>query len=132
MQGQDKSQLTSLTSLTTNQKVGSSDLSGRATSKDNFSYAATVPFLPTVAGPNPNNAPLDINVAAPATSAAVALIRNVVLPTYTLSPTSLDLRSQVHITSPPQTVTVTNTGKLPLTISALSTRPSIRKMIDCR
>ena len=64
---------------------------------------------------------LNVNVAGPATSQSVSLTGTIVVPAFTLSPTSLSFGNQLHgTTSAPQTVTVTNTGTVAsLTIDSI-------------
>ena len=80
------------------------------------SCTVSVTFSPNVASPITKSATLNVNVAAPATSQTVSLSGTIIVPTYTLSPTSLAFGTQaVNTTSAPRTVTVTNTG----TVAAL-------------
>jgi uncharacterized repeat protein (TIGR03803 family) len=75
-----------------------------------------VTFVPTRAAPLAKTATVAVNVAAPATSQAVALTGNIVVPTFTMAPSSLGFGNQARNTaSPPQAVTVQNTSPAPLT-----------------
>ena len=84
-----------------------------------LSCTISVTFKPTSAGTLTKTALLNVNVAAPATSQSVSLTGTIVVPTFTLLPTSLSFGNQLHgTTSPPQTATLTNTGSVaPLTIN---------------
>ncbi|HEV2424235.1 MAG TPA: MBG domain-containing protein [Terriglobia bacterium] len=85
------------------------------------SCTINVTFTPTSGNPLTKTATLNVNVAAPATSAAVSLTGTVVVPTYTVSPTSLSFGNQtIHTTSAAQTVTVTNTGTVALIINSIT------------
>ncbi|MBZ5589683.1 MAG: choice-of-anchor D domain-containing protein [Acidobacteriia bacterium] len=75
-----------------------------------------VTFTPTVASPLTKNATLNVNLNPPAVSQTVTLTGTIIVPTYTLSSTSLAFGNQArNTTSAPQVVTVTNTG----TVAAL-------------
>jgi len=86
------------------------------------SCTANVTFTPTVTGPL--SAILTMNVAAPATSPVINLTGTGGAPVLTVTqpqPATLAFGSQlINTTSPAQTVTVTNTGNSPLTVSNLS------------
>jgi hypothetical protein len=73
----------------------------------------TVTFRPNTATPSPKTANLDITVgggASPATT-TVSLTGNVTVPTYTVSPNTMDFGSEfVGTTSAAQTLTITNTS----------------------
>jgi FtsP/CotA-like multicopper oxidase with cupredoxin domain len=74
----------------------------------------------------PNNntnrsALVNVNVAAPATSGTVTLTGTTLLPAVTASPTSLAFGNvSINTTSQPQTVTLQNTGTVPLVISSIT------------
>jgi MBG domain-containing protein/centrosomal CEP192-like protein len=74
----------------------------------------------------PNNtasrsALVNVNVAAPATSGTVALTGTTLVPTVTVSPSSLAFGNvPINTTSPAQTVTIKNTSAVPLVISSIS------------
>ncbi len=74
--------------------------------------------------PNSNtnrSALVNVNVAAPATSGTVTLTGTTILPTVTVSPTSLAFGNvPINTSSAPQTVTVQNTGTVPLLISSIT------------
>jgi hypothetical protein len=71
-----------------------------------------VTFQPTSGTPNPKTANLNFNVGIPATPATttVALTGTVIVPTYSVSQTSLTFNSSLNITSAGQTVVITNTS----------------------
>lgn len=81
-----------------------------------------VTFTPTTyGGLLTKTATLSVNVAAPATSQTVSLTGTILVPTYTLTPTALVFAKQtVRTTSPPQTVTLANTGTTPLGIRGIT------------
>jgi hypothetical protein len=72
----------------------------------------SVTFQPTSGTPNPKTANLNFNVGIPATPATttVALTGTVIVPTYSVSQTSLTFNSSLNITSAGQTVVITNTS----------------------
>jgi FtsP/CotA-like multicopper oxidase with cupredoxin domain len=80
-----------------------------------------VTFRPTSTTPISKSQTLTINVAAPAVSQTVQLTGTVILPTYTVSPTSIAFPNQaINTTSAAQIVTVTNTSTVPLTITNIA------------
>jgi hypothetical protein len=90
---------------TTNCPIGGTGLAA------GLSCTISVTFMPTSASPLTKTAVLNVNVAGPATSQAISLTGTIVVPTFTVSPTSLSFGNQLRGTkSAPQTVTVTNTG----------------------
>jgi hypothetical protein len=86
------------------------------------SCTVSVTFSPNSASPTTKTATLKVNVAAPATSQSVSLTGTIIVPTYTLSPTSLAFGTQtVNTTSAARAVTVTNTGTVAaLTINSIA------------
>ncbi len=88
-------------------------LAGTPTLAPGASCSITVTFSPTLAVPASEKAVLNINVAAPGISKAIALTGKVVSPTYTLSATSLAFGNQASgVTGASQTLTITNTSPL--------------------
>jgi hypothetical protein len=85
------------------------------------SCTINVTFLPTTVT-SPKNATLNVNVAAPATNKSVTLTGTVAAPVWSVSPATLDFGSVAVTASnnPTQTVTVANTGTLPLTITSIT------------
>jgi hypothetical protein len=85
------------------------------------SCTISLTFAPTNGSTLTKTALLNVNGATLATSQSVSLTGTIVVPTFSLSPTSLSFGNQQHGTiSAPQTVTVTNTGTLaPLTIKSI-------------
>jgi FtsP/CotA-like multicopper oxidase with cupredoxin domain len=82
------------------------------------SCTASIAFAPTTTGVKA--ATLNINVAPPATSATVTLGGTGTASAVSLSPTSVIFGNQtINTTSASQTVTVTNTGTAPLTITSI-------------
>jgi FtsP/CotA-like multicopper oxidase with cupredoxin domain len=74
--------------------------------------------------PNTNatrTANLNVNVAAPAVSRSVTLTGTTLRPTVTVTPASIAFGTQpINTTSAPQTVTVQNTGTVPLIINSIT------------
>ncbi len=74
--------------------------------------------------PNSNtnrSALVNVNVAAPATSGTVTLTGTTIRPTVSVSPTSLAFGNvPINTTSNPQTVSIQNTGTVPLVISSIT------------
>ena len=82
------------------------------------SCTATVAFAPTTTGAKA--ATLNINVAPPATSATVTLGGTGTAPAISMSPTTVIFGNQtINTTSASQSITVTNTGTAPLTITSI-------------
>ncbi len=80
-----------------------------------------VTFRPTATTPLTMSQTLNINVAAPATSQSIPLTGTVTIPTYTVSPASVAFPNQaINSTSAAQTVTITNTGTVPLPITNIA------------
>ncbi len=80
------------------------------------SCTVTVTFRPTQAAPVAKVATLNVSLRAPAVSQTVNLTGTIIVPTFTLSASSLNFGNQtVNTTSPAQPITVTNTG----TVAAL-------------
>jgi len=92
------------------------------------SCTINVTFTPTTGTPVTKTANLNVTVASPATSVTVSLTGTVVVPTYTVSPTTINFGNQtIRTTSTLQTVTVTNTGTVALIINNITrtgTNPS--------
>jgi hypothetical protein len=85
------------------------------------SCTINVTFRPTAGTPVTKTANLNVTVASPATSVTVPLTGTVVVPTYTVSPTTINFGNQtIRTTSAPQTVTVTNTGTAALIINNIT------------
>ncbi len=83
------------------------------------SCTVSVTFKPTTATPTPKSASLNVKAAAPATTQSVSLTGNVVTPAFTVS-TTVPFADQTRNTrSAPQTVTVTNTGTVPMTFTSV-------------
>jgi hypothetical protein len=74
-------------------------------------------FSPTNANTLVKTALLNVNVAAPATSQSVSLTGTINVPIFTLSGSLAFGGRPVGTTSPPQVVTVANTGTAPLVIN---------------
>src|SRR5262249_38012706 len=68
----------------------------------------------------PRSVKLSITFATPATTQVITLNGSVIVPTYSVSATSLSFNSVVGIASASQTVTLNNTSQAPLTISAIT------------
>ena len=84
-----------------------------ATLAASASCTVNVIFSPNAGSPLTKTATLNVNVVAPATSQTLSLSGTIIVPTYTLSPTSLAFGTQaVNTTSAARTVTVTNTGSV--------------------
>lgn len=82
------------------------------------SCTINITFRPTSIGTKTAN--LNVNVAAPATSQTVTLTGIVDFPVNTVAPATLPFGNQARNTiSAPQTVTVSNTGTAPLTITGI-------------
>jgi hypothetical protein len=80
-----------------------------------------VTFRPNSTNPLTKSQTLSINVATPAISQSIPLTGTVIVPTYSVSPTSVSFPNQaINTTSAAQTVTLTNTGTVPLTISNIA------------
>jgi len=80
-----------------------------------------VTFRPTSANPLAKSATLNVTVVAPATSQSITLTGNVIVPTYTVSPTTIPFPNQaINTTSPAHTVTVSNTGTIPLPFTSVT------------
>src|SRR5262249_24408146 len=77
-------------------------------------------FQPTVVSAVPRSVKLSITFATPATTQVITLNGSVIVPTYSVSATSLSFNSVVGIASASQTVTLNNTSQAPLTISAIT------------
>ncbi len=92
-----------------------------ATLAANATCTVSVTFTPTVAN-TALSALLNVAVAAPATSQSVGLSGTGTLPITSLSTATLSFGSQLinTISTPPQTVTVSNTGTGPLTINSIN------------
>jgi FtsP/CotA-like multicopper oxidase with cupredoxin domain len=84
------------------------------------SCTINVTFHPTNANPLTKSATLNVNAAAPATSASVALTGTIVVPTFTLSSGSLSFGSVPRNTNSVLGVTVTNTSAAPLIINSIN------------
>jgi hypothetical protein len=85
------------------------------------SCTINVTFRPTSTNPLVKSQTLNITVAAPAVSQSIPLTGNVIVPTYTVSPVSVAFPNQaVNTTSGAHTVTVSNTGAVPLTITNIA------------
>jgi hypothetical protein len=85
------------------------------------SCTVNVTFRPTAATPLTMSQTLIINVAAPATSQSIPLTGTVTIPTYTASPATVAFANQaINTTSAAQTVTITNTGTVPLPITNIA------------
>ncbi|MCX7770263.1 MAG: choice-of-anchor D domain-containing protein [Proteobacteria bacterium] len=86
------------------------------------SCTVSIAFRPTLVNPLTKAANLNIQVSAPATSVVVPLQGNIIVPTYTANPNSLNFGNQtINTTSIPQTITITNTGtSAPLRITGIS------------
>ena len=83
--------------------------------------SVSVTFRPTSSSPVTKSQTLTFNVAAPANSVTVQLTGTVVVPTYSISPASLDFGTQgINTTSVAQTVTVTNTSNLALSLTNIA------------
>ena len=67
------------------------------------------------------NATVRVAVALPAVTGTVTLTGTTIRPAVTLSPTSLAFGNvPINTISPPQTVTLTNTGTVPLVLNSIS------------
>ncbi|KAA6462015.1 choice-of-anchor D domain-containing protein [Acidobacteria bacterium AB60] len=85
------------------------------------SCTVNLTFRPTSTTPLTKSQTLNINVAAPATSAAIPLTGTVTVPTYTVTPGSIAFPGQtINTTSAAQTVTLTNTGTVPLPLTNIA------------
>jgi FtsP/CotA-like multicopper oxidase with cupredoxin domain len=79
----------------------------------------TVTFTPN--NNTARSALVRVNVAAPATSGTITLTGRTIQPTVAVSPTSIAFGNvPINTTSAPQTVTVTNTGTVPLVITSIT------------
>jgi hypothetical protein len=87
----------------------------------NATCTINVTFRPTATTPLTMSQTLNINVAAPATSQSIPLTGTVTIPTYTVSPTAISFPNQaINTTSAAQTVTITNTGTVPLPLTNIA------------
>jgi len=90
-----------------------------ATLSADGSCVVSVTFNPTWSNTSPMTATLNVNVASPATSMSIALSGTTLVLSYTATPASLAFRSLLNVQSAAKTVTVSNTGTAPLTISSI-------------
>jgi len=80
-----------------------------------------VTFRPTATTPLTMSQTLNINVAAPATSQSIPLTGTVTIPTYAVSPTAIAFPNQaINTTGAAKTVTITNTGTVPLPLTNIA------------
>ncbi len=87
----------------------------------NASCTINVTFTPTSGSPLSRTAWMRVGVASPATSQSVILTGNLVVPTYTVTPSSTNFGSvTVGQVSGAQTITVTNTGAAALGINQVT------------
>lgn len=82
------------------------------------SCTVSVVFTPTNVGTGTKSATLNVNVAAPATQASVALNGVIAVPAFVVAPAAAPFGAQAPRTaSAPQVIAVSNTGAAPLTIN---------------
>jgi hypothetical protein len=85
------------------------------------SCTINVTFRPTSTTPLTKNQILNINVAAPAVSQSIPLTGAVIVPTYSVSPSTVPFPNQaINTTSSAQVVTLSNTGSVALTITNIA------------
>jgi len=84
------------------------------------SCTINVTFKPTWVNASPMIATLNVNTAAPAVSKTIALSGTTDVMSYNLTPASLFFHSPVNFQSAAQTVTMSNTGTVPVTISGIT------------
>lgn len=86
------------------------------------SCTVSIAFRPTLVNPLTKVANLNVIVNAPATSVVVPLQGSIIVPTYTVTPNSINFGTQpINTTSTTQTITITNTGNsAPLRITGIS------------
>ena len=83
------------------------------------SCAINVVFTPN--STTGRSATLNVRVGAPAVNGSVALTGTSVVPTVSVSPTTIAFGAQtINTTAPAQTITVSNTGAAPLVITRIS------------
>ncbi len=112
-----------VSTLTINTIVASGDYAVTSTCTTTIAAgkkcSITVTFAPTAAGTRTGTVSVTDN--APDSPQAVSLTGTGIAPVVTLSPTTLTFATQlVSSTSPPQTVTLSNTGTAVLTISKIT------------
>jgi hypothetical protein len=80
----------------------------------------SVIFQPTAVSAAPRVVKLSITFTTVAPTQVITLDGSVIVPTYSLSPTSLSLNTVVGVASTSQTVTLNNTSQAPLTINSIT------------
>jgi hypothetical protein len=97
-----------------------------ATSCNNVAPGGTctfnVTFDPTAVSPNPSTATMTINTGGGTTAQTVALTGTLLVPTYSVSQTSLTFSSPLNVQTAAQTVSISNTSSngAPLSISSVN------------
>jgi hypothetical protein len=88
----------------------------------NLTCTINVTFRPTLATPLVKNATLTVNVTAPATDAVATLTGTIIVPTFTVSPASIDFgnMSIAGGNSPARVLTITNTSLAPLVFGSFT------------
>jgi len=84
------------------------------------SCTVNVTFKPTWSNALPMSATLNLNVPSPAGSKSVTLSGTIDVMSYTIAPASLAFHSLLNVQSATQTVTVSNTGNIPLPINSIT------------
>jgi len=85
-----------------------------------LSCDVNVKFKPTWVNPAGMSATLNVNTSSPYVSKAVALSGRVDVSSYTVTPGMLEFSSAMNVQTAVQTITVSNTGTLPMAISSIS------------
>ncbi|MGA8038427.1 MAG: choice-of-anchor L domain-containing protein [Candidatus Acidiferrales bacterium] len=103
---------------------------------DGSSCTIQVSFAPTAAGPATGTLTVNYNAAGSANNLTISSSLTGTgtggSTTLTVAPTSLSFGSQVvNTTSPPQTITVTNTGTSSVTVSAVTAPAGFAQTNDC-